>query len=155
MLAGVYMRRILSILLFFNLACGSNKVKEQHQYYYYPQKNVYFDPLKKEFWYSLNGAKSWNRFSDSNTVEPTTLGAKVLISSTDSEVYKNNESHRKLYAGALLTINVSDTIDASPKPEVADRSVVQKKKATTRKKPVEQKPKKGLGKFINKIFGKH
>ncbi|GEO09457.1 hypothetical protein [Segetibacter aerophilus] len=155
MLAGVYTGRILSILLFFNVACISNRAKEQHQYYYYPQKNVYYDPVKKNFWYSLNGARSWNKFSDSNAVEPVALGAKVLISSTDSEVYKNNESHRKLYSGALLAINVTDTTGASPGPEVAGRTVVQKKKITARKKPVEQKPKKGLGKFINKIFGKH
>jgi hypothetical protein len=151
----VYMRRVLSILLFFNLACGADKPKEGHQFYYYPQRNVYYDPVKKEFWYSLNGAKSWNRFSDSTNAEPRTLGAKVLISSADSEVYKNNESHRKLYAGVLLTIDVKDTSVASPGPEAADRKVIQKKKTITRKKHVDQKPKKGLGKLIDKIFGKH
>jgi hypothetical protein len=151
----MYIRRILSILLFFNMACGTDKPKKEQQFYYYPQKNVYYDPVKKEFWYSLNGAGSWNRFADSATAEPTTLGAKVVINSEDSQVYKNNESHRKLYSGTLFTMGAKDSVATSLGPEAADRKIIVKKKITTPKKPVEEKPKKGLGKFINKIFGKH
>ncbi|MCW3081413.1 hypothetical protein [Segetibacter sp.] len=153
MVRGLYLQRIISILLFFFVACGSDKSDVKPQFYYYPNKNVYYDSLKKNFWFSLNGGKSWNRFTDSTGSEPKTLGSKVAVYTEDSEVYKNNESHRKLYAGKLYSISVVDT-STSTGPEVAERKVVEEGRATTRKKSAVKKSKKGIGKFLNKIFGK-
>lgn len=153
MLSDLNLRRIIVILLFFIGACSSDKEKVEQLFYYYPDKNVYYDSLNKDFWFSLDGAKSWNRFTDSTGSEPKTLGSKIAIYSQESEVYKNNESHRKLYAGRLYTISGGDTSTLAVGPEVAERKV-EEGKVTPRRKPA-RKYKKGIGKFLDNIFGKN
>lgn len=141
------------ILLFFTAACSRGKPKEQLLFYYYPDKNIYYEPVKKEFWYSLNGAKSWKTFTNANNGEPVALGEKVVIYSSNTDVYKDNENHRKQYAGRLYAI-IADSATSSVAPEVSERKVMQKRRSAGTKKTVNNKPKNSFGKFIDKIFGK-
>lgn len=152
---GTYFTVIIQALLFFSLACNSDKHKGELQFYYYPTKNVYYDPVKKEFLYSLNGAKSWNTFTDTSVAEPATIGEKVVIFSKNREVYKDNENHRKLYGGKLFDISSADTDSAAIAPEATERKVEQKRKQMAVKRPVAKKTGNNIGRFFKKLFGKH
>lgn len=154
MTRGLYLIIMIAILLFFTAGCNSNKRSGELQFYYYPNKNVYYDPVKKEFLYSLNGSKSWSTFTDSNNTAPQTLGEKVVIYSTKPQVYRDNENHRKLYAGRLYAINIADTGVVAIGPEASDRKVAQKRRPMETKRRIGNKPKNSFGKFIDKIFGK-
>ena len=137
-------------------ACKDEQPKVDLQFNYYPEKNVYYDSLKKDFWYTLDGAKTWNKFTDPAISDPSNLGRKVIIHATDSQVYKENENHRKLHAGKLFAIRNGDTATSivSNGPEVVERVGIQKKRVVTNRRAAATKPKNGIGKFINKIFGK-
>ena len=138
------------------LSCSNNindEDKEDYEFYYYPEKNVYYDVEKKNFFYSLDGGKTWDSTINASGEDPGTLGGKVIIRSLVEDVYKNNETHRNLYKGKLYNIVNADTVLASTTPEVSERK--QKKKETEIKPAEEEKPKKGIKKFLEKIFGKH
>ncbi|MCW3108261.1 MAG: hypothetical protein JWQ09_2767 [Segetibacter sp.] len=154
MFRGFYFIVLIISQLLFTIGCNSEKHKGELQFYYYPDKNVYYDPVKKDFWYSLNGTKSWSKFTNANNVEPATLGEKVVIYSSKADVYRDNENHRKLYAGRLYSISTGDTGIASIGPEVGERKVVQKRRPIATKKRVSNKPKNSIGKFFDKILGK-
>lgn len=141
----------------FALSCQSNnrqEDKEDYQFYYYPEKNVYYDEDKKNFWYSLDGGKNWDSLVNPSGNNPGTLGESVVIRSLVYEVYKSNETHRNLYKGKLYNIFETDKPTASSAPEVTERKVVRKDKTETEPKPDEENQKKGLKRFLNKIFGK-
>ena len=156
------MKRVLLLIIiivstvFFAVSCQGNNsqdVDEENQFYYYPQKNVYFDVDKKAFFYSLDGGKSWDSITNAADKEPQTLGEKIIVYSVDSRVYKDNAAHRKLYNGRLIDIIDADTAFASALPEATERKV--QKKKTDDEKLEEDEPIKGLNKFLNKLFGKH
>lgn len=153
MTSDLYFRVFLVALLFFSAGCKNEQDKDDPEFYYYPRKNVYYDPLKKDFWYSLNGAKTWSTFKNNNNAEPSNLGEKVVIRSRNAEVFKDNEDHRKIYAGRLYLIN-ADAANAAAVPEVSERKVVQKRTTQTSRRRTTAKPKNNIGKFIDKIFGK-
>lgn len=148
----------MMIIEMFALACSGKQEeeKEDYEFYYYPQKNVYYDVDKNNFYYSLNGGKTWDSTTNTSGNDPGTLGKKVIIHSLVKQVYKDNETHRNLYKGKLYNFIYADTASASAAPEVTGRKVV-KKSNTTEVIPIpeEDKTKKGLKKFLNKIFGKH
>ncbi|MDQ6814895.1 MAG: hypothetical protein M3040_14260 [Bacteroidota bacterium] len=156
---ALFLFEIILILLFFNASCTTEKQKTELHFFYYPEKNVYYNPISKSFWYSLNGTKSWNTFTNGSLSEPTTLGRKIVINTISPEVFKDNENHRKLYAGKLLNINTIDSSQSKIKPvtEVVERTTIKKRKSVAAKQPTSNKQKKSnsIGKFINKIFGKH
>lgn len=152
---GAHFLAIILVLLFFSLACKTDKHTAELEFNYYPDKNVYYDPLKKEFLYSLDGAKSWSKFADSNITESTTMGEKVVVFSKNATVYKDNENHRKLYAGRLYNISLGDTSAATVGPEAVERKVEQKRRQVPVKKTVSRKNENNIGRFFNKIFGKH
>lgn len=127
--------------------------KEDYEFYYYPEKNVYYDVEKKSFFYSLDGAKTWDSIMSTSNKEPATLGEKVIIYSPDNHIYKDNPGHRKLYNGNLY--DIPDGLSASAAPEVTERKITKKSVTGTKQKPAEDKPKRGLKKFLEKIFGKH
>lgn len=151
---------ILSITTFFFACTGYNK-KEQEtfEFYYYPNKNVYYDLEKKKFFYSLDGAKTWYSLINFSGKEPSNLGEKVMINSPDSSIFKDNENHRRLYAGRLFGINKTDSSSLLGGPEVSERKVIAKPKTDIAGEEtateVEIKAKKGIRKFFDKIFGKH
>lgn len=145
---------VVSIQLFF-LSCQSNnnrEEKENFEFYYFPKKNVYYNVEKKNFLYSLDGGKTWDSVLSVTDKEPQTLGEKIIVYSANSDVYKDNAAHRKLYNGVLFNIVNTDTSLASAVPEVTERKL---KKRKQEGKPDEDEPIKGLKKFLNKIFGKH
>lgn len=154
MVIRVYLIFFFIMLPFFFIMCKRIEDKKEFSFFYFPDKNVYYNPTKNEFWYSINGAKNWNKFANTSNAEPVSLGRKVVISTADSNVYKENENHRKIYGGRLYVIRASDTTSRPVGAEVTERVVIIKKKAPVTIQQ-EEKPKKGIGKLLNKIFGKH
>lgn len=158
------MKRILLLIIIFAsielfaLSCQNSNVtkdKEGYEFYYYPEKNVYYSLEKKNFFYSLDGGKTWDSIVNPSGNDPGTLGEKVVIKSLAEDVYKSNETHRNLYKGKLYNITAGETGVALSAPEVTERKEAEKSKAESKPKAAEEKPKKGLKKFLNKIFGRH
>lgn len=141
-----------------NISCSSNIEKQQVKFYYYPKTNVYFDVAKKKYIYSLDGGKTWGNISSTSDKEPTTLGKRLIIYSTTDSIWKQNEAHRKQYAGTLYNIINQDNI-ASVGSEVIERRLVHNKsikpkvKVITYKAPEEKPEKKRT--FFQKVFGKN
>ncbi len=93
-------------LQLFALSCRNNKQdekKDDYEFYYYPEKNVYYDVEKKNFFYSLDGGKTWDSTINPSGNDPGTLGKKVIIRSL-GEVYNDNETHRNLVNCITLLI---------------------------------------------------
>ena len=147
----------IALLLFSCKGNGKKDERETFEFYYYPNKNVYYDVEKKKFFYSLDGAKTWNSFIDISDREPSALGEKVVINSPDSVIFRDNENHRRLYAGKLYRINNSDVNVAANVPEVSERKIISKPKSATPgdDAEVDSTVKKGIRKLFDKIFGKH
>lgn len=156
--AVLFIIMIVCIPLFV-LSCQSRnqqEEKEGYEFYYYPKKNVYYNVEKKNFFYSLDGGKTWDSIMSSSDKEPATLGEKIIIYSDYTNAYKDNPAHRKLYNGRLYNIVNAEIALTPGAPEVTERKAVKKTSTTEAEpKPEEDKPKKGLKKFLNKIFGKH
>ncbi len=152
---GLFFIGITAAFVFLTTSCQSNNHKGEFEYFYYPEKNVYYDSAQKTFFYSLNGAKTWSRFINANNAEPVALGEKVVIYSTATDVYKDNDRHRKLYAGTLYDISISDTGAAVAGAEVSERKIIQKRKSAETQLTEETKVKRGISRLIDKIFGKH
>lgn len=149
---------ILSIgFVTVNICCSSsNKQKQEIKFYYYPKTNVYFDVAKKTYIYSLDGGRTWGNMSIPSDKEPATLGKRVVIYSTVDSIWKQNEAHRKQYAGTLYNIINQDNV-ASIGSEVTERRFVHYKsirpKVITYKAPPPKPEKKRT--FFQKIFGKN
>jgi hypothetical protein len=140
------------------ISCN-NKQPQQHEFYYYPKTNVYYDLQSSTYIYSLDGGRTWYSVNKLTENEPGTLGNKQIIYSTSNEIYKDNAAHRKKYGGSLIVfantendVNAVDT-GASERPAIKKNV---KHKSTGKKGTEYNKPqKKPLKDFFKKIFGKH
>ncbi len=152
----VKMKSVITALCFpvalFLSSCHSKSAHvSQHQYLYYPDKNVYYDVAQNEYFYSVNGAKTWHTIHNPLPAPPSYLGQGITLFSDSTAVYADNETHRRLYVGVLYNIvkNDSATVVAS---EITERKIP--KKQPTIVTQIETKTKRGLGKLLDKIFGK-
>jgi hypothetical protein len=125
---------------------------------------VYYNVASKTYTYSLDGGKTWRNMNSEADKEPSTLGEKIVLTSITDSIWKENEVHRKLYAGKLYDI-IDDTTNGANGDnlgavagKVSERKAVQKgsKTKTRRKAKVEVKEeKRPIKKFFQKIFGKN
>ena len=135
------------------VGCNSKNDGEGTEYYYYPQKNVYYNPGNNFYYYSINGGKQWDSILNRSNDEPTVLGDKVLVYSTNSKVYSSNEQHREKFQG--VAYNFASIATAPAATEVSERKLYKKPASFAKKKSqAEEKPKKGIKKFFSKLFGK-
>ncbi|MDB5249384.1 MAG: hypothetical protein JWQ40_3778 [Segetibacter sp.] len=142
---------IVSVGLFF-VSCKGNSETISNRFYYYPQKNVYYDLGKKNFLYSLDGGKTWKSVENPTGREPGTLGERVVLENTDNQVYNSNEDHRKAYGGILYNISSGDTSSLN-NMSVTERKESQASRTAAGKRG-DAKPKKGIKKLFDRIFGK-
>jgi hypothetical protein len=143
---------IVGLTLIF-VGCNTSDNRLKHKFYYFPDKNVYYDIANQKFFYSLDEAQSWQTYTTSENTNAASLGKKIEIVSDDSLVYSNNEAHRKSYGGNMYKFNFKNPSLVANTPEVSERKIAIRKTIVTRPK-IEKKEKKGLGKFIAKLFGK-
>jgi hypothetical protein len=139
------------------LSCSNNTSNEPAEVvYYYPQKNVYYDSLRSNFYYSLDGAITWDSLEFRGASFGNVLGPRSAIPRTDDSIWLDNALHRRQYNGVLVNVINKYTIalakadrlnrlKAVVKAETQSPATVEKKEA-----PVE----KGLKKLFNKIFRK-
>lgn len=149
---------ILSIwFVTVNISCSSssNKQKQEVKFYYYPKTNVYFDVTKKKYIYSLDSGKTWSNISITSDKESPTLGKRLIIYSTTDSIWKQNEAHRKQYAGTLYNIINEDNI-APVGSEVTERRFAHNKSIRSKASAYNAPPPKPEKKrtFFQKIFGK-
>jgi hypothetical protein len=145
---------IIINLAFVSTGCDRPENSAKHTFYYYPDKNIYYDVSHQRFLYSLDEARTWQTFAPPQNGDTATLGRKIVIAASDSVVYANNEAHRKLYGGSLYKYATENAAISVNTPEVTERKVPVKKTLITPAK-TEEKQKKGIGKFIANLFGKH
>lgn len=115
-------------------------------YYYFPKANVYIDSANSDYIFLGNDGKSWQTAKQIPAAMQALMDKNVFIEYPSQPVWQDNESHRLVYS-ALLYATPNDTTK-----KVAPKSTVIRPVA---KDTVEEKKeRKGLGKFLNKIFGK-
>lgn len=148
----VFLVLLMSIEMMF--ACGSKNKAKQHEFYYYPDLNLYFDVAKNNFIYSLDGGAIWDTIDAKSGNIPTSLGDKVLLNFTSDSIWKDNTMHREKYGGSIYNVIDDDSTDTSGATTVTEKEVVKKQHATPKKEEETIKERKGLGKLLNKIFGK-
>jgi hypothetical protein len=141
----------IAAIAMFTLSCNSSTQNRELEYYYYPQKNVYYNTQTNRFYYSLNGAKSWDSTQNNTDGLPGTLGDRIVINSANSRIFEENEIHRRKYVGSLFDFSQTGAI-ASTALAATERKTGVRKTAAIKKE--QEKPKKGIGKFFSKLFGK-
>src|SRR5665647_3460292 len=110
-------QQLLTVTFFFlsiiasGFSCKRNNSQvAENVVYYYPEKNIYYDTQQSNYYYSLDGARSWDSMTFKGPGYGTVLGPKVPIKKTGNNIWVNNESHRKEYNGVLLNIVNNQTI---------------------------------------------
>jgi hypothetical protein len=149
-----------SILLQLTIGCNTgnsdnNKTASANTFYYYPQKNVYYNPSNRSYHYSLDGGRNWDSIKVASAKQNETLGKREEITSETGNPWKDNAAHIRSYSGtglALVGYNANGELAAED--VVSEKKVVTKPTYTVRKAIVEKTEKKGIGKLINNIFGK-
>ena len=90
-----------------------------------------------------NESKTWSTAKQIPDVMQSMMDKSVLIDSPSSPVWKDNQNHKLVYS-VFLYASPNDTVENKAPPTV--------------QKPVSPEPvkkeKKGLRKFLDKIFGK-
>ena len=140
---------IISVCLLL-CSCKSGDQKGKFSYYYFPQKNLYYDIQSRLFFYSLDGGKTWMNTVNKTANEPVILGEKVQLSSNEKLIYKYNDEHRKLYKGILYNFNNDNA--AANGGSISERKTLASKRGSPNSG--KEKPKKGIGGFFQKLFGK-
>jgi hypothetical protein len=143
------MSKLLSfLLLIFCCACNDNKAEKAvappppPKYYFFPKANVYFDTVNKDYLFLTNEGKVWTSAKQIPDVVQSMMDKSIVIDSPSTPVWKDNENHKLVYS-ALLYASPNDTVQ---------------KKESAVQKPVNpdsvKKEKKGLGKLLDRIFGR-
>ncbi|MEO6549489.1 MAG: hypothetical protein ABIN94_15915 [Ferruginibacter sp.] len=127
--------------------------------YYYPEKNIYYDSQLSRYYYSLDGARSWDSMNYKSTSFGQVLGPRFSIQRSSDKIWQKNELHRQEYKGVLLnvinerTIQLAreDSANKNRKPVIAKTMPKPVEKET---ETIEEPVQRGLKKFFNKLFGK-
>lgn len=132
----------------------NNSVVAENVVYYYPENNIYYDASRSNYYYSLNGGRSWDSMVFKGTGYGAVLGHKVSLERTGNKVWENNEKNRKDYNGVLLNIVNNQTISLSKADSISKIKAIAVVKSLPEVIAKEEPPKKGLRKFFNNLFGK-
>lgn len=129
-------------------ACNNSKpaepavVEAKPLYYFYPKANVYFDSANKTYAFLGSNGAAWQTAKEIPAVVRQLMDKGALIDSPATPVWRDNETHKLVYA-AQLYATAKDTQEVKEPVVVA----AQKTEITQKKKE-----RKGLGKFFNRIF---
>lgn len=141
------------VLLVFAGCDRSQKVGEL-EFDYYPEKNIYYSIASSKYYYSLDAGKTWESFTPGSKKQPATLGKKEKVYSTSSEIWKENQSHLKMFEGKRFQlINDVDRNYVATVAEVSDKRPTTIAGSAPKQSAAAPK-KKGIKGFFNRIFGK-
>jgi len=137
-------------------SCRSNTRVPGDIVYYYPQKNVYYDSLRSNYYYSLNGGVAWDSmYFAGGLAQRTALGPGIAIKRTGDSIWLKNALHRKTYNGLRLNVVNNYTIALSKADRINRlKAIVKAETQPVVEEKEEPAPEKGLKKFFRKIFGK-
>lgn len=113
------------------------------KYYFFPKANVYVDSVNQNYVFLAGDGKSWLTQKQIPAAMQPMMDKGVLIEQPSQPVWKDNENHKLVYS-ALLYATANDTVEKKPEPKP--------KSAPPKREAEPKKEKKGLGKFIDKIF---
>ena len=147
------------ILAFFAFsAVKPSKKQELKAVFYYPKANVYLDLSENEYYFYHSEQKEWIATKKISSEQEASLGKKVAVGPV-KPAWKNNYQDRMIHsvslygsAGLLKKKYQEDSlklfqkdipIEASSSPEAKEGNT-----------PAPEKPKKGLKKFFDRLFGK-
>jgi hypothetical protein len=89
------MKKIIIAVLLVVFAVGFNKLSAQQlKFYYYPESNIYYDVVNKQYVYLNNG--TWTTVH----VLPATKsasGRKVVLFHSGPNIWVDNATHQKKY----------------------------------------------------------
>ncbi len=132
----------------FILSCN-NSGNQKFEFYYYPERNIYYDLATKEYLYSLDGGTTWDSLNIKTNADVTsTLGTKRIIYSTIPEIWRDNSAHMNQYKGHAINIMANDTSVSSE--DLAAERKLKKPKATVTNAIKSSEKKPG---FFKRLFG--
>ncbi len=134
--------------------CSNQSGEEKPTYYYFPEKNVYYNVVENTYLYSLDGAKTWHIMPAALTKDTTLLGYKQVLYSDKDSIWLDNDQHRKEYNGKLYSIVDDDTTVTQKGPQVAERKVVKKSNSQLKRGKKSEEKKRPVKDFFKKLFGK-
>ena len=140
-------------LLFFcitGIVSCDNFSQKQFEFYYYPQKNIYYSLTDKEYFFSLDGGASWDSVTVATATESAILGPKEIVYSSSPEIYTQNRTHLQQFNGRVINITGTDT-GTRDKGLAAERKA--KKVNTTNNTQTNKEAEKKPG-FFKRLFGK-
>jgi hypothetical protein len=143
---------VLLMICLSVLSCSNNKAEQSAPpppppiYYFYPKANVYFDTVNKDYVFLGNDGKTWTSEKQIPAAMQSMMDKSVLLDSFAQPVWKDNQNHRLIYS-AVLYASPEDTIERKPEPPPVAQLPDDHDSA-------EKKEKKGLRKFLDKLFGK-
>lgn len=140
-----------------NLNTGSYVSKETKEniskpltFYYFPKANAYYDVTNASFIYSLDSGKNWTVLIDSSKQNNPFLGKRFLIKSNTSDVWRDNEIHRKMYGGTLINLVKRDSVKYK---SLKAKSTARKNQLNADSVLISEQPKKKRN-FFQRLFGK-
>lgn len=148
---------VLFLILATGFFCCKSPVNKQAEpvVFYYPEKNVYYDSLQSNYYYSLNGGRSWDSMQFKGPGYGAVLGPAILLDRNTDSIWAHNEEHRKQFTGKLINLVNNKTIALQRADSVNKiKPVIIVKTLPAPEVVTEEPPKKGLKKFFTKLFGK-
>lgn len=98
----------------------------RHQFYYFPDLNVYYNLQENSFIYTIDGGQSWLFMKATTGSSFSSFGRKIILTSRVSDIWKNNEAHRNKYYGFFINLvafmqsqNKKTLVQAKTKPLAA------------------------------------
>jgi hypothetical protein len=147
------MRSIFVFFICLSLfACNDNKAEEKTvappppKYYFYPKANVYFDTVNKDYVFMSSDGKTWTTEKQIPAAMQSMMDKSVFLDSFSQPIWKDNQNHRLIYSVALYA-TPEDTIERKPPPPPVVQAPVNTDSSV-------KKEKKGLRKFLDKLFGR-
>ena len=147
------------ILAFFAFsAVKPSKNQKQQAVFYFPKANVYFDLAESEYYFYHSEQKEWIATKKISKEQESSLGQKIAIGQL-KPAWKNNSQDRMIHsvslygsAGLLKKQYLEDSLKIFQKREPSAQIRTETVKDSLPKAP--EKPKTGLKKFFDKLFGK-
>ena len=144
--------------LFFWVACNDDQPQVNTvqpaplppQYYYYPRANVYFDSANKDYLFLSTDSTNWLSAKQIPAVVHQLMDKGVHLQNPPDPVWKDNATHRLVYSAVLYATH-NDTV-AKKVVKPARKPVVPVADSVD---TIAKKERKGLGKFLDKIFGRN
>ncbi len=144
----------ITTLACFVLLCSCNTAEQKngaYEFYYYPEKNLYYNTATATYFYSLDGGLVWDSAKRVAGTDDAMFGKNETISSPVKDVWKENTLHRQKFNSKVYNIIRSGDGANAAAYNVAEKKAIRKSGVSS----VGQAPKKkGLKKFLDNIFGK-